>query len=81
MSSAALITRICEINAQLAALLPATQSALAGDSTFTVDELRGSIDEGQKLLILDVRPKEARMQDGIILWAPCLRIPRTLIRW
>ena len=24
------------------------------------------IDEGQKLVILDVRPKEARMQDGII---------------
>jgi len=40
MSSAALITRICEINAQLAALLPATQSALAGESTFSVDELR-----------------------------------------
>jgi len=40
MSSAALITRICEINAQLAALLPAAQSALAGESTFTVDELR-----------------------------------------
>src|SRR5262249_11448680 len=26
------------------------------------------IDEGQKLVILDVRPKEARMQDGIIPW-------------
>jgi rhodanese-related sulfurtransferase len=32
----------------------------------TVDELRGLIDEGQKLLILDVRPKEARTQYGII---------------
>ena len=32
----------------------------------SVDELRGLIDEGQKLLILDVRPKEARTQDGII---------------
>jgi len=40
MPSAALTTRICEINTQLAALLPATQSALAGDSIFTVDELR-----------------------------------------
>jgi hypothetical protein len=40
MSSAALITRICEINAQLAALLPATQSALIGESLFTVNELR-----------------------------------------
>ena len=40
MSSVALITRICEINAHLAALLPATQSALAGESTFSVDELR-----------------------------------------
>jgi hypothetical protein len=40
MSSAALITRICEINAQLAALLPATQSALAEESAFSVDELR-----------------------------------------
>ncbi len=40
MSSAALTTRIRDINAHLAALLPATQSALAGDSTFTVDELR-----------------------------------------
>jgi membrane protein DedA with SNARE-associated domain/rhodanese-related sulfurtransferase len=32
----------------------------------TVDELRGLIDEGRKLLILDVRPKEIRAQDGII---------------
>ena len=32
----------------------------------TVDELRGLIDQGQELVILDVRPKEARMQDGII---------------
>jgi len=32
----------------------------------SVDELRALIDEGQKLLILDVRPKEARMQHGII---------------
>src|SRR5712672_4181897 len=40
MSSAALTTRIRDINSHLAALLPATQSALAGDSTFTVDELR-----------------------------------------
>jgi len=32
----------------------------------TVDELRGLIDQGQKLLILDVRPKEARAQQGII---------------
>ena len=32
----------------------------------SVDELRGLIDEGQKLLILDVRPKEARAQYGII---------------
>jgi membrane protein DedA with SNARE-associated domain/rhodanese-related sulfurtransferase len=32
----------------------------------TVDELRGLIDQGQKLLILDVRPQEARAQDGII---------------
>ena len=31
-----------------------------------VDELRALIDEGQKLLILDVRPKEARMQHGFI---------------
>ena len=40
MFSAALTTRIRDINAQLAALLPATQSALAGDSILTVDELR-----------------------------------------
>lgn len=32
----------------------------------TVAELRRSIDDGQKLLILDVRPKEVRAQDGII---------------
>ena len=32
----------------------------------TVDELRRSIDEGRKPLILDVRPKEFRAQDGII---------------
>ncbi len=32
----------------------------------TVDELRGLIDEGRKILILDVRPKEARTQHGII---------------
>jgi membrane protein DedA with SNARE-associated domain/rhodanese-related sulfurtransferase len=32
----------------------------------TVNELRGLIDQGQKLLILDVRPKEARTQQGII---------------
>jgi rhodanese-related sulfurtransferase len=32
----------------------------------TVDELLGLIDEGQKLLILDVRPKEVRAQEGII---------------
>jgi hypothetical protein len=40
MSSAALTTRIRDINAHLAALLPGAQSALAGDSIFTVDELR-----------------------------------------
>ena len=40
MSSAALAARIGDINAHLAALLPATQSALAGGSIFTVDELR-----------------------------------------
>jgi membrane protein DedA with SNARE-associated domain/rhodanese-related sulfurtransferase len=32
----------------------------------TVDELRGLIDEGRKPLILDARPKEIRMQEGII---------------
>jgi rhodanese-related sulfurtransferase len=32
----------------------------------TVDELRGLIDEGQKLLILDVRPKEVRSEEGTI---------------
>jgi membrane protein DedA with SNARE-associated domain/rhodanese-related sulfurtransferase len=32
----------------------------------SVDELRRLIDEGQKLVILDVRPKEARRQYGII---------------
>ena len=32
----------------------------------TVEELRGLIDEGRKILILDVRPKEARTQHGII---------------
>jgi membrane protein DedA with SNARE-associated domain/rhodanese-related sulfurtransferase len=32
----------------------------------TVDELRGLIDEGQELLILDVRPKEVRAQEGTI---------------
>src|ERR1700682_2335644 len=32
----------------------------------SVDELRALIDDGQKLLILDVRPKEARMQHGFI---------------
>jgi membrane protein DedA with SNARE-associated domain/rhodanese-related sulfurtransferase len=32
----------------------------------TVDELRGLIDEGHKPLILDVRPKEIRAQEGII---------------
>ena len=32
----------------------------------SVDELRALIDEGKKLLILDVRPKEARMQHGFI---------------
>ena len=32
----------------------------------SVDELRALIDDDQKLLILDVRPKEARMQHGII---------------
>jgi membrane protein DedA with SNARE-associated domain/rhodanese-related sulfurtransferase len=32
----------------------------------TVDELRGLIDEGRKILILDVRPREARTQHGII---------------
>ncbi len=32
----------------------------------SVDELRALIEEGQKPLILDVRPKEARTQDGII---------------
>jgi membrane protein DedA with SNARE-associated domain/rhodanese-related sulfurtransferase len=32
----------------------------------TVDELRGLIDEGEKLLILDVRPKEIRAQEGVI---------------
>ena len=32
----------------------------------SVDELRALIDDGQKLLILDVRPKEARTQHGII---------------
>src|SRR5712671_6866326 len=40
MSSVALDKKIREINTQLAALLPATQSALAGESLFTVDELR-----------------------------------------
>ena len=40
MSSAALDKKIREINTQLAALLRVAQSALAGDSTFTVDELR-----------------------------------------
>ena len=40
MSSAALNKKIREINGQLATLVPATQSALAGESTFTVDELR-----------------------------------------
>jgi hypothetical protein len=40
MSSAALTTRIRDVNTHLAELLPATQSALAGDSIFTVDELR-----------------------------------------
>src|SRR6267154_339400 len=39
MSSAALTTRIRDSNAHLAALLPATQSALAGYSISTVDEL------------------------------------------
>jgi membrane protein DedA with SNARE-associated domain/rhodanese-related sulfurtransferase len=37
-----------------------------GLDRITVDELRGLIDEGQKLLILDVRPKEVRAQEGII---------------
>ena len=32
----------------------------------TVPELRQLIDNGQELVILDVRPKEIRMQDGII---------------
>jgi membrane protein DedA with SNARE-associated domain/rhodanese-related sulfurtransferase len=32
----------------------------------TVDELRGLIDEGRKPLILDVRPKEVRQQEGTI---------------
>jgi membrane protein DedA with SNARE-associated domain/rhodanese-related sulfurtransferase len=32
----------------------------------TVDELRGLLDQGRKLLILDVRPQDARAQDGII---------------
>jgi len=40
MSSVTLTTKIRDINAHLAALLPTTQSALAGDSIFTVDELR-----------------------------------------
>ena len=31
----------------------------------TVDELRGLIDQGRKLLILDVRPQEAR-EEGMI---------------
>jgi hypothetical protein len=40
MSSAALDKKIRGINAQLAALLPAALSALAGESTFSVDVLR-----------------------------------------
>jgi membrane protein DedA with SNARE-associated domain len=46
----------------------------------TVDELRGLIDEGRKLLILDVRPKEIRAQTESFR-APCPRIPRTSIPW
>jgi hypothetical protein len=34
-------------------------------SRITVDELRGLIDQGWKLLILDVRPQEAR-EEGMI---------------
>ena len=45
----------------------------------SVDELRALIDEVEQLLILDVRPKEIRVQDGFIP-APYPRIPKTSIR-
>jgi membrane protein DedA with SNARE-associated domain/rhodanese-related sulfurtransferase len=32
----------------------------------TVDELRGLIDDGEEIAILDVRPRHVRLQDGII---------------
>ena len=38
----------------------------------TVAELRKLIDDGQEIVILDVRPKEIRAQEGTMKWTPDL---------